>query len=321
MAGKRQFELFQHRVLPSFEGEIDCLEMDNICRRTVGTLRNALQRGSPSDSALLAAEFLEQQVVTHEAIRALNRSHYSGDGLIADAFSLLREQVERVFSIALIVRDAGEAAAQYLKDGWYKLAFEWAVKELELGHFEEFKQGHAMNQNVLERLRERLDLPMDALQEVVKRAQNGQIDRRWLSFPPPATIRNSLAPSQVGRVLGRLYLDYNFHSNFTHSSFLKQVMRRQHQQRNSLLALPETHSVRRTLDAGLAKNDLYVALASVCALPACNNDIEAVVAVDKLWSQVRAMSLDGRGYWELGVRGLLPESVQVPDVQSPEPEA
>lgn len=269
----------------------------------------ALGRNSCGYVPLLASEFLEQQIITHEAIRSLNRTHYKADGLMADSYSLLREQVERVFSIAYITRVGDEACQRFLVDSWYKCAFEMTVQEIELEQTGMFTKNFDSQRQLLQFLAKSNGLPDGELACVRKVVEGGCVPGPKDQFPMPGSIREELAGSDVGAILRRAYAEYARLCGCTHSGMSKFILRGMHQKRSGELDLTQLGPIRQAVDRVLSESEVYVALGCAVALHGCGVEVDALLAVEAMWREIEPTSMIATAYWKLGVEALLPKSV------------
>ena len=307
----KKIELFVHTARRDLDSSRDCKDADKLCRRTVIAVQSALSRNSSGYWPLLAKEFLEQQIVTHEAIRSLNRTHYKGDGLMADSYSLLREQVERVFATAYITRVGDEACQRFLIDSWFKCAFEMTVQEIELEQTGMFTMNFDSQRQLLEILAKANGLPDDQLSRVRKVVDSGDVPGPNDQFPMPGQIREMLAGSDIGRVLRRAYAEYARLCGCTHSGMSKFILRGMHQKRSGALDLTQLGPIRQAVDRVLSESEVYVALSCAVALHGCGSDVDALMAVEAMWGEIEPTSMIATAYWKLGVENLLPKSVAV----------
>ena len=311
MGKARKIELFVHTAPRDLDSARDCKDADKLCRRTVIAVQSALSRNNSGYAPLLTSEFLEQQLTTHEAIRALNRSHYKADGLMADSYSLLREQVERVFSIAYITRVGGEACRRFLVDSWFKCAFEMTVQEIELEQTDMFTKNFDSQRQLLQFLAKVNGLPDDELARVRQVVEGGGVPGPKDPFPTPGSIREDLAGSDVGAVLRRAYAEYARLCGCTHSGMSKFILRGMHQKRSGELDLTQLGPIRQAVDRVLSESEVYVALGCAVALHGCGSNVDALMAVETMWNEIEPTSMIATAYWKLGVEALLPKSAAI----------
>ena len=104
------------------EEGLDAEEFDDRLARAVNPLALAFERSEDLGSSFrhLMAEMLRQFLGTHKSVRLLMKNRKENPASMADAMSLAREQVEKVYAVALLLEDPEGWTERYLKDAWRK---------------------------------------------------------------------------------------------------------------------------------------------------------------------------------------------------------
>lgn len=104
--------------------EFNANELDekmNLCVNRIIASFNKLEKTHSPTFISLIEEFFKAFLSTHKTIRLLLRESHKDSDFASDAKSLVREQVEKVFVISLILDDPDKWLPLYFKDGWRRL--------------------------------------------------------------------------------------------------------------------------------------------------------------------------------------------------------
>lgn len=104
------------------EDFLDAEEFDDCLVRIVHPLALDFERSEDLGSSFrhLMADLLRQFLGTHKSIRLLMKSREENPSSLADAMSLAREQVEKVYAVALLLEEPERWTKRYLRDAWRK---------------------------------------------------------------------------------------------------------------------------------------------------------------------------------------------------------
>ena len=319
-------------------GSWDAEEFDERLFRVVHPLALAFERSEDlgSTSRHLIAEMLRQFLGTHKSIRLLMKSWKEDPAGMADAMSLAREQVEKVYAVALLLEDPEPWTLRYFKDSWRK-SYERHLVE-------------AHERYALSRYEEHLNKRSDDLHE--ERLSYGITDKEeefvewnfanppWLSekrpktpehlrdaekaiatFPGPGGTIKKLSDARLKEALIRLYREYAYLCGFAHSGFDKLLPGYM----GAHLGLtPEQKQ--EVVDKEYAQSLLfsYLAAGFACAEAATRElprgrdgaagaqavaGAELLAVLTGLWDELRETSLLGRTLYEMRVRRVLPPAV------------
>lgn len=102
------------------EATMDAEEIDDLVTRVVHPLAIAYERSEDLGATFrhLMADELRQFLGTHKSIRLLMKSREENPSALADAMSLAREQIEKVFAVVLLLEEPEPWTLRYLKDDW-----------------------------------------------------------------------------------------------------------------------------------------------------------------------------------------------------------
>lgn len=91
------------------EEVLDVEEFDDLLARTVNPLALAFECSEDLGSSFrhLMADMLRQFLGTHRSVILLMKNSEENPASMADAMSLAREQVEKVYAVALLLEDPG----------------------------------------------------------------------------------------------------------------------------------------------------------------------------------------------------------------------
>lgn len=322
--------------------ELDTNGFDDRLARLVHPLALAFARSEDLGSTFrhLMAEQLRQFLSTHKSVRLLMGSWKEEPAGMADAMSLAREQVEKVYTVCLLLEHPERWTERYFRDAWrndYERHLLEAYENNGLDRYEEYLnlQSDGLHQ-------ERLDLgitdeeeefvewrfhsppgsPKAELPDGLKDAETLRVARKVADpFPMPAAVLKEISAPDLKRALTRLYREYGYLCGYTHSGFRK-LLAGYADVRSRLT--PEQEQ--RLVDTEYALSIVlsYLSAAFACAeaatrrLPrgedgtAGNRAVaggELLAELADLWDELRATSLVGRALYEWRVARVLPPAV------------
>jgi hypothetical protein len=298
----------------SEDAELNVKEFDGEIQRMVRRIERSLRSRSPvSPTDELISYLLDQQLRTHKSIRLLTKTLDESDSLVGDALSLVREQIERVFIVSLLLQDKAKWTEAYLRGQWfkdYKLFLIEAKETSELERFEGYNTvfGPAYFESqrkilgLSEQSREWVQFLVDKPGATVpKELETHAISR----FPAPPTIlkKTPSGPTQEG--LRRWYVEYERACDFTHSLAAKIFLG----QASSapIFDINVKYKVSRHFGSlGIFLS--YTSTAYICAevyndLPM---DVELLVPLDDVWQKLINSCLLAGSLWKCRTKHLLP---------------
>jgi hypothetical protein len=279
----------------------------------------------------LLADQLRQFLSTHRSIRLLMKQRGRDVAAVSDAMSLAREQIEKVYVVALLLEDPEGWTMHYLKDDWRRSYERYLLDKEERGALpaaREFLYGYA--QEHMER--ERLQLGVtEGERELVElrywnpgakvpahlKASSGILQR----FPTPGGVMREVSDATLKDGLGRWYREYGYFSGYSHAGFPK-LMARYYEASNKYTSSQKKEAVEKEYDQAVWVS--YLAAAISCAeaglrelprhggAPARVASMEVQVKLDELWAVMRRATLLGKALWGLRVRHIMPPILGVP---------
>lgn len=318
------------------EDAIDAGEVDDRVARVVNPL--AVAFGGSNDLTLsfrsLMKDMLGQFLGTHKSIRLLMKNREENPSGMADAMSLAREQIEKVFVVALLLEEPERWTGRYLKDGWRK-TYERHLLDADersgLTRYDDFLKKHA---DALENDRRGLGVTDQEKEFVEWRYRNPpgtprpdhlkEASKTIAQFPMPKEVIEGVSDPQLGNALRRWQREYGYFSAYTHSGSRKlmagsiegSIMLRAPQKEKVL----ETEYVQSIMFSYLGTG-LACAEAATRALPRgpggkgpARNvaDADLLVRVSDLWDLLERTSLVGRALYEMRSRHVLPPKIGAP---------
>lgn len=340
--GRRGGTVLEHYFTHTAETDIDVERVldaggfDDRLARVVHPLALAFERSGDLGSTFrhLMAEMLRQFLWTHKSVRLLMKNRRENPAGMADAMSLAREQVEKAYTVVLLLEDPEPWTARYMKNGWRNDYERHLIEAHERHALERYREYLDLRSEGLERERPWLGvtdeeeaflvwgfenppgLPKTELPEDLKAAREA-----WRTlFPTPAGVLREISGADLRRAMIRLYREYGYLSGYTHSGFGK-----------LLAGYAEVHSrltpaqEQKVVDTEYAQSILlsYLAAGVACAEAATRRlprgedgasgeaavaDADLLVKLSELWDELRDASLLGTALHEMRVRGVLPSA-------------
>lgn len=314
--------------------DLDARGFDDRLARVVHPLALLFERSEDLGSSFrhLVAELLRQFLGTHKSIGLLMKSWKEEPVAMADAMSLAREQVEKVYMVALLLEDPEPWTRRYFKDAWRKDYERHLVESHERHALARYEDHLNRRSDVLDGQRRAFGITDEEERYLIWSFENP----RWLSerrpktpehlrdaeraiatFPGPGGTINRVTDGRLKEALVRLYREYAFLCGFAHSGFDKLLP-------GYMGARPGlTEGQRREVaEKEYAQSILlsYLATAFACAEAATRKlprgrdgasgrrtvaDAELLVKLSEL-DELRETSLLGRSLHEMRVRHVLP---------------
>jgi hypothetical protein len=319
------------------ERVLDAEGFDDRLARVVHPLAIAYERSGDLGSTFrhLMALMLRQFLGTHKSIRLLMKNHRDNPGGMADAMSLAREQVEKVYTVALLLEDPELWTRRYLKDGWRNDYERHLIEAYERNALERYAEYLDLQSEALERERPWLSVSEEEEQFLEWRFDNPpglpkselsahlRAARETIgrSFPTPAAVLWEISDADLKRAMIRLYREYGYLCAYAHSGFRK-LMAGYAEVHSSLT--PEQQQ--KVVDTEYAQSILlsYLAAGFSCAEAATRElargregtsgnravaGAELLAELATLWDELRETSLLGKALYEMRTRRVLPPAV------------
>lgn len=272
-------------------------------------------------AATLIGLLIRSHLSTHLSIRTLASKHQEHPELLGDAFSLLREQVERVFVVVRLLVEPRVYARRYHQDDARRAYLYHKRSHAERSNLSRFA---ADTEDMEARLWaimepagltaeqiERLDFEAEHPDEPI-RGRLGRPEYLVVGFPTPGSVAKGLKDHPAGIMLRRWQLEYLRVSGVTHLGFEKllyaQPLRPDTRGESHMRRLLEDAAIREVVCIS------WVALASL--LTECYAAVNRLVAPARrdslaqhlalFWDDVRELSLVGKWLWEHRASSVLP---------------
>lgn len=182
---------------------------------------------------------LRQFLGTHKSIRLLMKNRQENPAAMADAMSLAREQVEKVYAVALLLEDPEVWTAHYLKDAWRKSYEAHLVRAYEGFGLESQKDFLDHQSGELDKERRMTGIIDEEEEEEEEEFVEWNFENPpWLSegkrktpehlrkaengiapFPTPGAVIKKISDVGLRRALVRLYREYGYFSAYSHAGF------------------------------------------------------------------------------------------------------
>ena len=316
------------------EASMDAEEVDDLVARVVNPLALAYENSADLGATFrhLMADLLRQFLGTHKSIRLLLKSHEENPAALADAMSLAREQIEKVYAVALLLEDPERWTLRYLKDDWRRHYEQYLLNVEErsgLDLHKDFLEGYAPES--IERVRVEIGITeaekkfielnyrKDPEAKATPELKNAAKTIGY--FPTPSRVIQEVSDEHVKDMLLRWQREYGYFSGYSHTMFRKLLPA--YMARSFKLTTSQKEKMFDT-EYVLAIMVSYLAIASACAMAASKdlaragggsqavNGIELLVTVAELWERLRKDALLGQALWNAGARHFGPLIIEAP---------
>ncbi|MDP9478439.1 MAG: hypothetical protein M3R38_22620 [Actinomycetota bacterium] len=309
------------------EYSVGAEELDDKVELLVQPLALAFERSEDLGASFrhLMADQLRQFLDTHRSIRLLTKQRGRDLAAASDAMSLAREQIEKVYVVAMLLEGPEEWTMRYLKDDWRRGYERYLLDEEEragLPRFREFFSGYAPEHVEKERLQLGVTEGERELAELRYRDPGAKVPSHLKDsagilrrFPTPWRVIERVSDATLKDGLGRWYREYGYFSGYSHAGFPK-LMARYYEASKRYTSSQKEEAVEKEYDQALWAS--YLAAATACAeaglrelprfggAPARVADLEIFLKLDGLWDVMRRAALLGKALWELRVRHIMP---------------
>jgi hypothetical protein len=208
-------------------------EMDDRVARVVNPLALAFERSVDLGATFraLMKEMLKQFLGTHKSIRLLMKNSEENPSGMADAMSLAREQIEKVYVVALLLEEPERWTERYLKDEWRKTYERHLLDIAERSGLERYRDVLKERTDSLEEERKLFGITDEEKEVVEWRYRNPPgtstpshikaASKTIANFPVPKDVILEVSDLQLGDVLRRWQREYGYFSGYSHSGFFK----------------------------------------------------------------------------------------------------
>jgi hypothetical protein len=269
--------------------------------------------------------------ITHSSIREIVKAAYRKKyyPVVGDAISLAREQVEKVFVVALLLNNPNKAFWQYLRATWkneYEAYLLQKEEQAENKRFDEFlgktlpKRLENLRKPFTSKRRREILVSKFAIRVLKFNwdnpgaknppwfKQKGGVQgylRDYFGFATPGKSAKDITDPDLRRFLYRWHKEYTYLSQYTHVTAKKLVFAHIHQQKDLASQQPikeygEKYSIR-------AVHTSYTAAATTCALAlsSVSNTYGALTELKEFWGQLIGFSLFSKALWEMYIQRLI----------------
>lgn len=294
-------------------------EADGVMEPAVNLTISVLERNGALDTNFraLCVDLLKVFLSTHRSIKLLLSKEKDDPYLGPDALSLTREQIEKVFAIALMSEDPARWSRVYLEHSWRTLFERYLFEREERGGLARFKSYLTQADPGIENMRRRLGISED-----VRDAVEHDFLRRYgvtnnlpkrvpgIKLPPQPPSPNGVLKEVSGPqqpYLKRWYREYQFFCDFTHCGMSKTEAVHLSDRSSKFSTGQKEDYYAKEIDNAIAVS--YVATASACAelhklLDA--TDIDRINRVIDFWDFLRPRILLAKPMWDLRAQDVLP---------------
>lgn len=293
--------------------------------RQMSTVTNRLalrvdeRRDLDAEFSLVLQFLLKSFPITHESIIAIlrhnNDDKFNGNDskpvvprFGPDAMLLVRDQLEKVFTITLLLKDPVKWMRIYGQDDWRRLYERHLYEKDEKAELDRFSEYHGqIAPDNLESMRVGLGIT-DGQKEWVEfkyhhpgeRPPNHLREHEVREFPTAGKIRSELKAHAAAPMLNRLYKEYKYLSGYAHSGAVKMFAQGISDRR---LNMPQESQER------FFQNEILgpAVVTSFCASLAANTeayqqlagDMDLLAALTTQWEQLKRVSLLAKALWDL----------------------
>lgn len=294
-------------------------EADGVMEPAVNLTISALEDKEALDINFraLCVDLLKVFLSTHRSIKLLLSKEKDDPYLGPDALSLTREQIEKVFAVALMSEDPARWSRVYLEHSWRTVFERYLFEREEQGGLTRFKSYLAHVDPKIESMRQRLGISEDVRDAVehdfLKRyGATHMLPKRvpGIKLPPQPPSPNKVlgevsAPQQP--YLKRWYREYQFFCDFTHCGMSKLEAVHLFDRSSRFSTGQKEDYYAKEIDNAIAVS--YVAAASACAelhKLLATTDIDRINKVMDFWDFLRPRILLAKPMWDLRARDILP---------------
>lgn len=254
---------------------------------------------------------------TYRSILSLLGQERSDPLLGADALSLGREQVEKVFAVSLLCEDPKRWAKIYLEDDWRRSFERYLLEKSERQGLSRWHSFFQQAYTSVEGMRKGLGISDDVRDLVEYRFFNPQDPpggppkrlvgvKKPEEFPTPGSVLNKVS-GQKKDFLERWYREYRFFCDFSHCGMGKLQMTHLYDPASGYSSVERGQFYDKEVQNAVAVS--YVATASACTelvQVLGSGDVDRILKLGELWDFLRPRFLLAKAMWGLRAQHLLP---------------
>lgn len=318
---------------------VDIKKTDALMAESVQATRFALKhrynfkKKVADESALIY--FLSSNLLlyttTHKSVRLLVSHAYRKKDypIVYDAASLVREQVEKIYNVALVLSNPRKWIKQYLRNAWRSDYQTFLLEVEEHGdnpRYAEFLQKHYpefLRKGQRPQVGRRK--PKTIVSDYAKRAatyvwQNPvgknpswfkpkqsirNYVRDYFEFPTPGKATGEIKDRNLKRFLYRWHKEYSFISQYSHVTLEKMAVPMINE--NKDMYSPEKVRINgvRLAERSVFTSQIATATSCVLILAVLKQTYGAKSALKEFWKELYGRSLLGKALWNMYVKELL----------------
>jgi hypothetical protein len=297
-----------------------------LCINRITASFNKLEKTHPESFSTLMEELFQSFLSTHRSIRLLLRQTQDDPDFASDAMSLVREQVEKIFVISLILDDYQRWMWTYFQDDWIKLLnFKFLTEAEETKDLPRFAGWKEDLEKRLAFLKDYSQVS-DSVKELAEHKFNNPGVARPAhlagveipQFPTPRVAIEKIADADTKQFLMRWHKEYVYLCGYSHIGSSKLMT--SSIQKTRLSEENKKEYVQRELVMPAVELS-YIAVASMCSeawnyLIGFDGDLsksdEFLEAIFDFWDELKNLSLKGNLFWNIRAKNILPPLIGSP---------
>ncbi|HVT15276.1 MAG TPA: hypothetical protein VHQ90_03710 [Thermoanaerobaculia bacterium] len=296
--------------------KVDLLNLDNQQRTVVNRVALALEDANDPNltTAALLADILRTFLGTHTSVRLLLAEWDRRPVVAADAVSLVREQIEKVFLVSLLLSDWATYVPVYFEEDWCRRFRYFLVQKKERNHLERFREFfQSSGPELLEKQRRRLKISEDIRDLIEFQVAHCQAARpnhlkavRVPRLPTPKAIVDRSQAAERPALL-RWYEEYRGVCGYTHIGADKLQMTVMTGRKVNFSQEQQTGFFTKELvELSVVVSYIACAYTATELLSRTGGGLEPMAEVMKLWTALLDASLVAKVFWEARSASLLP---------------
>ncbi|MGZ8846476.1 MAG: hypothetical protein ACXW3C_08440 [Pyrinomonadaceae bacterium] len=315
--------------LDGFDGNELSAQMYSMVQSFVFALVKQARKQGTVEFTELPQALIRVFLTTHQSMLLLVDTRFSHPLMAADGISLVREQVEKVYLLALVVDDPKKWTTQYHRANW-KFKYERFLRterdQRSNPRFQEYFKTYGqlldqgrfivgkprsrhtafISKRMARSVRYRFENPDAKKDQFPPWFDQNKFDN-YFRFPTPGKAIKQVRDEPTREFLRQWYKEYKWLCQYSHISvdkvFLNAISQSKSQAANKKF---EDERTRRVEDAVMVS---FLATGSACAilLKTLDDDYGAKAELARFWDVLRRHSLDGYALWKMYVASLIPE--------------
>lgn len=321
--------------IPNIEkGRVNFKVLNSLMHQTITTMRVALKNHNNMNKGYdyrdELCEYLRNQLliygVTHNSIHilvryVLNKKYYPA---VVDAASLAREQIEKIFSITLVLSNPHKWIKQYLRGAWRTQYQKYLLSLEEHGEnprYEEFLQksfigGLTKAQRVKTKNSRRPETIISGFaRKVLTYYWNNPVGRNpswfhrpqalrnyvrdYFEFPTPGRAVQYIKGKDIKTFLYRWHKEYSYFSQFTHVSSGKSVIPYMSEFRHLDVVSKMETNAEKLIGEVIFTSFTCVASACTLILPHLRDGYGSRNYLEQFWTHLYKSSLLSKAFWNM----------------------